>query len=198
MSLATLKRKTATKYNNMSVGSVRGFSLAGTHRNQGYVGQTSLSRSFPLTNSRRGAYRGHGGCCSTYMNDPIKQTSVWSLEDSSVVKKSSKTFSGMFARRFPKSDFTTVKPDVNNNLNNSAMYTSYKKKKNTDCISKNPNVFKAYDANCKIGICHYTKPEEEYVAMSSGEYIEKLKESCHKINEFFVARSTQAVPFACG
>jgi hypothetical protein len=44
MSLATLKRKTQTKYNNMSVGSKTGFSLNGGHRNQGYVGQTMLSR----------------------------------------------------------------------------------------------------------------------------------------------------------
>jgi hypothetical protein len=43
MSLATLKKKSAAKYNNNSVG--LGFALNGTHRNQGYVGQTSLSRA---------------------------------------------------------------------------------------------------------------------------------------------------------
>jgi hypothetical protein len=42
MSLATLKRKTAAKYNNMSVGHAN-FSLNGTHRSQGYVGQTLVS-----------------------------------------------------------------------------------------------------------------------------------------------------------
>ena len=49
MSIATLKRKTQTKYNNMSVGSTQGFSLNGGFRNQGYVGQTSLSRSLSRT-----------------------------------------------------------------------------------------------------------------------------------------------------
>jgi len=49
MSIATLKRKTQTQYNNMSVGSKTGFSLNGTHRSQGYIGQTSLSRSLPKT-----------------------------------------------------------------------------------------------------------------------------------------------------
>ena len=44
MSLATLKKKSAAKYNNMSVGTPQ-FSLYGGHRNQGWVGQSSrLSR----------------------------------------------------------------------------------------------------------------------------------------------------------
>ena len=65
MSIATLKRKTQTKYNNMSVGQ-SGFSINGTHRNQGYVGQTSLSRSLPRTLMRGNTVRGHGGCCGTF------------------------------------------------------------------------------------------------------------------------------------
>jgi hypothetical protein len=47
MSLATLKRKTAAKYNNMSVGQPN-FSLNGTHRSQGYVGQNLRSESCML------------------------------------------------------------------------------------------------------------------------------------------------------
>lgn len=47
MSLATLKRKTAAKYNNMSVGHTN-FSLNGTHRSQGYVGQNLKSESCML------------------------------------------------------------------------------------------------------------------------------------------------------
>ena len=61
MSIATLKRKTQAKYNNMSVGNTHGFSINGTHRNQGYVGQTSLSRSLPRTLMKGNAVRGHGG-----------------------------------------------------------------------------------------------------------------------------------------
>ena len=45
MSLATLKKKTQAKYKNNSVNKST-FSLNGTTRNQGYVGQTSLSRTF--------------------------------------------------------------------------------------------------------------------------------------------------------
>ena len=44
MSIATLKRKTKEKYNNASVGKSQ-FSINGTTRNQGWVGQTMISRS---------------------------------------------------------------------------------------------------------------------------------------------------------
>ena len=47
MSLATLKKKTAAKYKNMSVGQAN-FSLNGTHRSQGYVGQNLMSESCML------------------------------------------------------------------------------------------------------------------------------------------------------
>jgi hypothetical protein len=48
MSIATLKKKSYAKYNNSSVGQKQ-FSINGTTRNQGWVGQTSLSRSYPMT-----------------------------------------------------------------------------------------------------------------------------------------------------
>ena len=57
MSIVALKKKTAAKYNNMSVG-VAQFSINGGHRNQGWVGQTALSRSIPKTPMRGGAARG--------------------------------------------------------------------------------------------------------------------------------------------
>ena len=60
MSIATLKRKTLAKYNNMSVGQPQ-FSLNGTHRSQGYVGQTMLSRSLPRSLMKGNVIRGHGG-----------------------------------------------------------------------------------------------------------------------------------------
>ena len=46
MSIVTLKKKTQSQYNNVSVGH-RQFSLNGTHRSPGWVGQTTLSRSLP-------------------------------------------------------------------------------------------------------------------------------------------------------
>ena len=76
MSIATLKRKTQTKYNNMSVNTGTGFSLNGTRRNQGYIGQTSLSRSLVRTLRNGTAVRGHGGCCTDASKAPILQLSL--------------------------------------------------------------------------------------------------------------------------
>ena len=42
--LATLKRKTSAKYNNVSVSNDSVFSLNGTRRIQGYVGQSLFGR----------------------------------------------------------------------------------------------------------------------------------------------------------
>ena len=68
MSIVALKRKTAVQYNNMSVGQPQ-FSLNGTRRSQGYVGQTMLSRSLPRTLMRGNTICGHGGLNGTY---PVK------------------------------------------------------------------------------------------------------------------------------
>ena len=86
MSLATLKKKTQSKYQNSSVG-VKQFSINGTNRNQGYVGQTSLSRSLPRTLAGGAFNKGHGGCCGKYTDlDTPVISAVTSTEDSSVVK----------------------------------------------------------------------------------------------------------------
>ncbi len=77
MSEATLKRKTRTQYKNMSVGSKNGgFSLNGTRRSQGYVGQTMLGRHFPRTPMRGNVACGSGGCCGTYYQGPIVKSGV--------------------------------------------------------------------------------------------------------------------------
>jgi hypothetical protein len=132
MSIATLKRKSNTKYNNMSVGQ-NGFSLNGTHRNQGYIGQTSLSRSLSQTPMKDGTPKGSGGCCGTYLVTPIVQSAVKSTEDSSVVKKTVMNTSGMLSsrNRWAKrgAPFSSVKPDNNNNVNSQTDYITRLQKK---------------------------------------------------------------------
>lgn len=77
MSEATLKKKTRTQYRNMSAGSKNnGFSLNGTRRSQGYVGQTMLGRHFPRTPMRGNEARGSGGCCGKYYRGSIIQSGV--------------------------------------------------------------------------------------------------------------------------
>lgn len=88
MSIATLKRKTQAKYNNSSVGQ-NNFSLNGTHRSQGWVGQSMLSRSLPSTPMKGTTPKGNGGCCGTYnTKQGIIQSGVSSLNDNNVVKVS--------------------------------------------------------------------------------------------------------------
>lgn len=130
MSLATLKRKTQSKYNNSSVG-VNQFSLHGTHRNQGYIGQTSLSRTLPRTLAKGSYNKGHGGCCDTYtdLNTPVI-SSVKSTEDSSVIKSSVLSTKGMLSRRLQKNCCdNVVKPDGQTTINSQSSYLEYLKNK---------------------------------------------------------------------
>jgi len=98
MSIVTLKRKTAAAYNSQSVG-VPQFSINGTRRSQGYIGQTMLSRSLPRTPMKGNVPKGHGGCCGQYSINTIIQSGVTSVNDSTVVKPSSINTLEMIARK---------------------------------------------------------------------------------------------------
>jgi len=139
MSIATLKRKTQARYNNMSVGSKDGFSLNGTHRNQGYIGQSSLSRSLPRTLMKGDTPRGHGGCCGTYNITPIVQSAVISTNDPNVVKSSVLGTSGMLATKYRwirrPAPYATVKQDNNRNLNNQGDYLLFTKRRHIRCVN---------------------------------------------------------------
>jgi hypothetical protein len=127
MSEATLKRKTKAKYNNMSVGSTNGgFSLNGTRRSAGYVGQDVLGRSFPRTPMRGNEARGSGGCCGTYRRTTIVQSGVCfpsgsggnsANNDPRVVKKSGLDTNGRIMTGFRwirrPQPYAVVKPDSN-------------------------------------------------------------------------------------
>lgn len=100
MSLATLKKKTDAKYNNLSVGEKQ-FSIYGTRRLQGFVGQNLISRSLPKTPMVGNVVRGHGGLNGFYKVSPIVQSAVQSTEDPTVVKKTVLNTRGMLDTRFP-------------------------------------------------------------------------------------------------
>lgn len=126
MSEATLKKKTRTQYRNMSVGSKNGgFSLNGTRRSQGYVGQTMLGRHFPSTPMRGNVARGSGGCCGTYYQGTIIQSGVCfpsnngntANNDPGIVKTSVLDTNGLIMTKYRwirrPQPYTTVKPDSN-------------------------------------------------------------------------------------
>jgi len=97
-----------------------GFSLNGKYRNIGYVGKNSLqsiggSRMKPGTTD----YKGSGGCCGNYQNNPSPNNQCC-LDDSNTVKPSTLNTRGMLANRFrwtkrniPAEDFQGQAPDNN-------------------------------------------------------------------------------------
>jgi len=126
MSIATLKKKSFTQYHNMSVGSKNGgFSLNGTRRNQGYIGQDMVGRHFPNTPMRGNVARGYGGCCGKYPVKPIVQSGVCfpssngfsANNDPKVVKKSVLDTNGLIMKKYRwirrPQPYATVKPDSN-------------------------------------------------------------------------------------
>ena len=203
MSLATLKRKTEAKYNNMSVNTGEGFSLNGTRRNQGYVGQTSSSRS--LTRGlRNGQYlRGHGSCCSTGTETPITQNEYTCLEDNTVIKRSSLSMMGMLKTRYCNNTCNIVKPDTNNNTSDQSTYITKKIKKTINEINKGndpsntscTNVNTTSPSSCvnKKNVCENVRPEEEYLPISSSQYTEILNSACQE-NDVVTERPTCGVP----
>lgn len=138
MSIATLKRKTMKSYRIMSSG-LTNFSLNGTLRNQGYVGQTSLSRSLPRTLMKGNVACGYGGCCGTYRVMPIVQSAVTSLNNPKVIKSSVVNTRGMIDTKYRwvkrPQPFATVKPDGNSNLNTESDHIANLKKKTLDKIN---------------------------------------------------------------
>lgn len=139
MSEATLKRKTAVKYRNMSVGNEsknnKGFSLNGTTRNQGYVGQDTLGRSLPKTIMKGNVVHGYGGCCDVFNTDTIVQSAVKCENDNTVVKKTVLSTKGMLAmKRMRYTDtegniaIQVVKPSSLLNNSNQLDYIVRKKK----------------------------------------------------------------------
>lgn len=101
MSIATLKKKTQTKYHNMSVSQSQ-FSLNGTLRNQGYIGQTSLSRTLVKTPMLGNVPKGHGGKNGAYLKTPIiQEASLFTTNDPTLVKYSVGHTSGDIAVQNP-------------------------------------------------------------------------------------------------
>lgn len=204
MSIATLKKKTAAKYNNNSVNSVHGFSLNGTHRNQGYVGQTSLSRSLPRTLMKGTAIKGHGGCCGTYRVMPIVQSAVLSQENPNIVKPSVINTNGLIEEKLhcflpntqmgcaKKQQYNIVKPDNNNHSSDQSNHITNKAKEAIACDQSN-HEFKTLSKmqtcpymntqnynNINANVCTYQKPQSFLAAVSQGEKLKTLDNKCEK------------------
>ena len=212
MSIVTLKRKSLAQYRNISH-SPNGFSLNGTHRNQGYVGQTSLSRSLPRTLMKGNTPKGHGGCCGQYYMGPIVQSGVTSLEDSTVVKKSSLNTHGMIDTKYrwirrPK-PFASVKAITRINSQSEYIYYRVQKKlKEThvdgtpchtdvgkDILYKKCNTLdnEQLPAKCPPNV----KPSSYTGAVSGEEYIYNLRKKCVFTEDLQIYTPLNRTYFTC-
>lgn len=165
MSLATLKRKTAAKYNNSSVNSRDGFSINGIHRNQGYVGQSSVGRSLSRAIGKNGVLKGHGSCCGVYKDGPALQSGIVQNECSGerLVKPSVVSTRGMLARRLrwvnrvDNTNGNVWKASSAQNSNTQGDYAEYRKQQALKgCLDANGNEpIVVYPSTCD-GITAYT------------------------------------------
>jgi len=216
MSIVALKRKTEARYNNLSVNQKQ-FSINGTTRNQGYIGQTSLSRSLIHTPSKGIGPKDYNGL---YANPNIKASETISLEDNTVVKPSVLSFKGMIAKRerwirrpFPNA---VVKPDAGRNINDQTDYITRLKKKTLSDIATYcpPDVAKTTGYTVKkcstetktltgaplftpvSVVCKIAKPESTYTSISQTSYLEALHEKCAQLDDYKFVSAVKRTPFA--
>jgi hypothetical protein len=130
MSIATLKKKSRQMHHTMSTNQ-KEFSINGTHRSQGWVGQTMLSRSLPRTPHRGVEAQGHGGCCGKYADDLNIVSGICDRNDPTYVKSSVLDTNGMLMLKYRwirrPAPFTSVKPDSNVNNQNQSTYITHRR-----------------------------------------------------------------------
>ena len=199
MSLATLKKKTAHKYRNNSTQG-QAFSLNGSYRNQGYIGQTSLSRTILRTPASGPESQGHGSCCGQYVSKTLCNSTASSTEDNQMVKPSVLSYKGMIQKRTQwsrrpaphqslkpsDSDYLvykhqSVKPSDSAHLKSSSDYLVYKRKKAIqEC---NAPGYKPAGDCCPA----YVKTKEDLgIAKSQGDYIFELIGQCANLDISYV------------
>lgn len=216
MSLVTLKKKTAAKYNVMSANR-NGFSLNGTHRSQGYVGQDTLGRSLPKTPMVGNVPKGHGGCCGAYTVGTIVQSGVTCVNDTSVVKSSVIGTSGQMAIQnkwvLRPQPFSSVKPDSTHNLNTQQDYIARLQQaailtaKENEAVCTNTadnscdalmNVFFARKGKSNVfkrrkEVCNITK-DLSGESKSQGLYLINLTKPCYENDIYKFTRDTRGDP----
>ena len=107
MSIVALKRNSQRYTKNVSGKHSGGFSLNGTFRNQGWVGQCSTGRTLVHTPYKGAFAMGHGGNIGRYVTNNIKSIGTCPTNNSSVVKRSTMNTSAHIAVsiNFPTSVF---------------------------------------------------------------------------------------------
>lgn len=217
MSLATLKRKTNAQYRTLSANTPQ-FSLNGTLRNQGYIGQSTQSRFMIRTLMKGNVIRGHGGQNGKYPIAPIvKDLSVFNVNDPSVIKSSVLGTKGMLDTKYRwirrPAPYTSVKPDLGDSLYSQSSYIESLQNKLMqeikDCQGSDE---KTPIVNCTQGVCDYVKYRSNFkkpeiisdptkvkkYRTSHAEYLaSKLYLNCQSLNDKPMKKTTQNTPFSC-
>ena len=180
MSLATFKKKTAHKYKNNSVDK-RQFSINGTRRNQGYIGQTSLSRNILRTPASGPALQGHGTCCGEYPMKTVFTSSIFSTNDPTMVKSSVLGTKGMLQKRTQwarrPQPFSSTKPSESLNLHKSSDITAFRKQQALEKCEAS-----GYKPAGKCCAPNVKQDLDVHVAISSSDYITRLRKSCAELD----------------
>jgi hypothetical protein len=187
MSIVALKRKTAHTHKTHSTQG-RPFSLSGTHRNQGYVGQTSLSRTILRTPAYGPELQGHGLKKGAYPNTPLCISSIHTTENSQVVKPSVLSYKGMIQKRTQwarrPQPYSSTKPSNSIMLNTSGDYLIFKRKKALEeCDAPG---YKSPDHCCTP---YVKKDKEVHAAISQGEYMLTLLNDCTNLDISYIQQT---------
>jgi hypothetical protein len=173
MSLATLKRKTSAKYNNVSVSNDSVFSLNGTRRIQGYVGQSLFGRYMEP-------------CSCTNDNTVVKTSSI---NNKAQIKNKYKYI-------WRPQPFSSTKPDSTQNENTQGSYINFIKKNSINLTKNCINAPGPKNSTCSNDkACDYTKPESDYTSISSSKFVEILKSKCINNDTFYVPTNIGQTPF---
>ena len=214
MSIATLKRKTQAQYNNSSVGHPQ-FSLNGTRRSAGYVGQDMLGRSMVRSLSKNGALRGNGGQCGKYpIHQEVTSPEMACLNDPAVVKPSSLNTNGLIMTKYRwirrPYPYSSTKSNSYLNLNNQSAYINNLAKKTitdgNNCHVVGPTISKScdtsktnYNANINSNRCtNITKPDSYTGALDSSEHIRTINGNCTENDDFKIPNNICGTPFGKG
>jgi hypothetical protein len=213
MSIATLKKKTFAQNDSMSHGYTN-FSLNGTRRNQGYIGQTMLSRSLPRTPMGGNTPKGYGGCCGTYRITPIIQSAVSSTEDNTIIKPSVMNTHGLIQTKYRwirrPQPFSVTKPDNNNHFFYQSNHISIVNQNTLACIKKidddtpdskigkpsNMHCFKITDVQVPLPCNNITKSNTFTGSIDQGTYIQQMDSGCAVYNVIYPS-NTQNMVFGC-
>lgn len=208
MSVVVLKKKTKALHNISSVKS--NFSINGTYRNSGWIGQTSLSRYIPKPNMNGAYSKGYGGNNGKYEIKPIIRMDNFILNDDNVLKKSSISNNGMISTKYRwirrPYPFTTVVSNSSNNINKISDYIHRKKIKNLqdsiNCYSDPiiPITFKKskFDNNltCKNNYIITKNNENIGVAITQSEYINILNFNSIGNDNYKIINNTNKTPLS--